>query len=203
MKRPIISSSPYICDAECVLHAIMSSSPSSLPLLSCAVHEEGKDMNGEHQETSGSAPLGGLAKGVRGGEPIGEAVECPRVRPVVALRELHELRPREVRVQPRAAELPRRRPDHAVLRGAEEEGQRLSLPAPVHHGPVQAAFVPPVGQCLGSQTKTKSKAQKLSEIAGDFTVVIRQCRSVSFCKMTNQTTMLLNLYISCVLSSLF
>ncbi|RRT57122.1 hypothetical protein B296_00047451 [Ensete ventricosum] len=105
----------------------MSSSLWSLPLLSFSVHEERKDMNGEHQVTSRSAPLGRLAKGVGGGEPIGEAVECPRVGPVVALRELHELRPREVRVQPSAAEVPRRWPDGAVLPGAHEESQRLPL----------------------------------------------------------------------------
>jgi hypothetical protein len=85
--------------------------------------------------------------GRRGGEPAREGVEGARVGAVVALREAHEVGPREVRVAARHGH-GGRRAHHAVLARAQEEGQRPPLLTPVHHRAVEAALVPPVGQRL-------------------------------------------------------
>jgi hypothetical protein len=82
-----------------------------------------------------------------GGEPAREGVEGARVGAVVALREAHEVGPREVRVAARRGH-GGRRAHHAVLARAQEEGQRPPLLTPVHHRAVEAALVPPVGQRL-------------------------------------------------------
>jgi hypothetical protein len=97
------------------------------------------------KETAGSLGAGSRRRRAVG-EPAGEGVQRAGVGAVVALREAHEVGPGEVRVLPRRGA--GRRAHHPVLARAQEEGQRLPLLPPVHHRAVQAALVPPVGQCL-------------------------------------------------------